>query len=399
MSNKPPRRSIPHLPALDGVRGLAILTVFCFHVAVYGWPGPAGVADGIVRRLMQGGWIGVDLFFALSGYLITGILVSTRDAPAYFRNFYVRRALRIFPLYYFALAAFALLAVKVAALHVSNDAAAVSNWTYTSNIYMALRGWDVQPTAMQPFWSLAVEEQFYLIWPVIVLFSDRRRLLWISIAGVIIAILVRIALLTNGNALAAYMLLPARMDSLLAGSIVGLTYGWTHADRSLARRMTPTGIAFIAGGAGLLLAFRLFAWHSLAMQALKSTLIALGCAAVLTLAIRAPEGALRARFFTSRPLRFLGRYSYSIYVFHAAVITGLAAIASISSFPTLLGSRLHAMVAFTLVSLGLTTLLALATWHLIEKHFLALKSRFDAKQSPARSPAADSELSGFASSP
>src|SRR5579862_7894518 len=142
-----------HYPALDGLRGVAILSVMVEHLAP--------------RLLAGGGWVGVDLFFVLSGFLITGVLLDGKDDPHRGRTFYVRRALRIFPLYYatLALITFGPLA-KALALGLSAQTLGWY-WIYGTNWQIAL-GMAHIGGPIAYFWSLAVEEQFYLIWPLII---------------------------------------------------------------------------------------------------------------------------------------------------------------------------------------------------------------------------------------
>ncbi|HEX6407837.1 MAG TPA: acyltransferase, partial [Gemmatimonadales bacterium] len=142
--SKPAARAsftIGHLPALDGLRGVAILLVMGYHI-LETFPGGPEVPD-LVTRLASVGWIGVDLFFVLSGFLITGILYDTKGSPGFFRNFYIRRVLRIFPLYYGFLALFCLILPALG----PNDAAIVElhracpwYWSYLANFYMAQHG-------------------------------------------------------------------------------------------------------------------------------------------------------------------------------------------------------------------------------------------------------------------
>ena len=166
-----PGRSRSHLPGLDGIRGLAILMVMFSHFIVVGKNldplSPFG-------RFLHSGYLGVDLFFVLSGFLITGILIDSKITPNYFRVFYMRRALRIFPLYYLLLAVSWLTVVFITPqdkpLLTGVDSMAWF-WLYASNIGMAVKGdWLNSPTwvGLGHFWSLAVEEQFYLVWPLLV---------------------------------------------------------------------------------------------------------------------------------------------------------------------------------------------------------------------------------------
>jgi len=169
--------SADHVPALDGLRGLAILLVLARHTANELQPGRG--LDVAVKRVLQVGWSGVDLFFVLSGFLITGILLDARGGRHYFRNFYMRRSLRIFPVYYGSLfVTFAVLPFFVATpLFAVLQRNQLWYWTYLVNVLSPLTGGTGTPYNTAHLWSLAVEEQFYLLWPAVVWVSGPRRLL------------------------------------------------------------------------------------------------------------------------------------------------------------------------------------------------------------------------------
>jgi len=150
------------MPALDGVRGLAIVLVMISHVVIGLRPG-GGFDTGVIE-VARSGWMGVDLFFVLSGFLITGILLDARNGPHYFRNFYIRRTLRIFPLYYgilvavFVITPFLVPDVRDQSWFSGVHENRIWFWTYTSNLLLAIDGtWEATPI-LGGFWSLAVEE-------------------------------------------------------------------------------------------------------------------------------------------------------------------------------------------------------------------------------------------------
>jgi len=193
------------LPVLDGVRGLAILMVMLHHFTPDHGAG--------ILSVLHLGWVGVDLFFVLSGFLITGILFDAKGSANYFQNFYARRGLRIFPLYYgiLLLILFALPLLQwLDVIHVPGlDQVRVWQpwlWLHSSNLLLAWKGqWmlDSGVIRMNHFWSLAVEEHFYLVWPVVVALFDRKSLMKIA-AGVIIAALsLRAAFLPSGSTVCA----------------------------------------------------------------------------------------------------------------------------------------------------------------------------------------------------
>jgi peptidoglycan/LPS O-acetylase OafA/YrhL len=163
------------LPALDGVRGLAVLGVMLFHFV--GIMPPSNWGARAIVHVVGFGAYGVELFFVLSGFLITGILCDTRNGPHFFRNFYMRRFLRIFPLYYGVLALVFFVAPQIPLLRgptldylVHHEAWA---WLYAVNIYIAKDG-DWSFSYLNHFWSLGVEEHFYFFWPAVVFVLARR---------------------------------------------------------------------------------------------------------------------------------------------------------------------------------------------------------------------------------
>ena len=217
-----------HIPALDGVRALAILLVMGVHTDVFFRSQPTA-GTRLVDAVMGFGWGGVDLFFVLSGFLITGILFDTRAAPGYYTSFYARRALRIFPLYYVALAVILLVLPILGAMWHHATPKLFEHqawlWTYTTNIGIALHGrWELAATGQTVlFWSLAVEEQFYLVWPFLVAALSPRALTRLAGAMVVGALLLRLGLVFWGDhVVAVYVSTLTRMDALAMGALVAL---------------------------------------------------------------------------------------------------------------------------------------------------------------------------------
>jgi peptidoglycan/LPS O-acetylase OafA/YrhL len=364
--------------ALDGIRGLAILLVLLFHFTVFGHMTADTLGERAYRGLMIAGWSGVDLFFVLSGFLITGILVDARDGEHYFRNFYARRFLRIFPLYYVALV---LLLWGVPALIpglASPGTGGDALWygAYVSNVRAATEGWS--NTLVDHFWSLAVEEQFYLAWPLVIFFARPGTVPLVCGALLLLAPALRTALVMHGADMAAYTLTPCRADALAAGGLVAC----------LVRSEVPR--ARIAKASGVVLAFAAVAlafvcvWrHGLhssdrVVSTLGYSLNAVMFAALVAATYVAPgDGALK-RAFGWRPLRVLGKYSYGIYVFHqpVAALIERAGI-EIGALPRVFGSHVPAGVAVLVAGGGLTFLVAFASWNLYEARLIKLKAYFE----------------------
>ena len=199
-----------YVPALDGVRGVAILLVILFHHTLMRQQTPLDRVYASIARL---GWSGVDLFFVLSGFLITGILCDAKGSPRSYRNFYVRRTLRIFPLYY----AFVFFTLTIApwlwpdtplaemARAEMRDTSEAWSWLYLSNILFALKEGFGHPN-LAVTWSLAIEEQFYLVWPLLVAGLGRHTLMWTCGGLMAVALAVRTGLvIADVDSTAAYV--------------------------------------------------------------------------------------------------------------------------------------------------------------------------------------------------
>jgi peptidoglycan/LPS O-acetylase OafA/YrhL len=213
------RDSGRHIPALDGLRGLAILLVILYHHTLMR---QETLFDRVYVNLARLGWSGVDLFFVLSGFLITGILYDSKGSPHYFRNFYVRRTLRIFPLYY-AVVFFSLIVLPRAwpawgltqlDRSAMEDRSQAWYWLYLQNFLFA-RDENLGHPALAVSWSLAIEEQFYLVWPVVVSLLSRRHLIWTCGALILTALSLRIWMVSAGvHPTTIYVLPFNRMDAL-----------------------------------------------------------------------------------------------------------------------------------------------------------------------------------------
>src|SRR5260221_3218564 len=214
------------IPALDGLRGVAILMVLLNHFVPNRNYAPSHVMTWL-SNAAQSGWAGVDLFFVLSGFLITGILIEAKVSPRYFRNFYMRRVLRIFPLYYGALV---LVFLLLPPLHVFDWSSfrtvwqnQLWNWSYCTNVGMWCadgRGFSSPQINLGHFWTLAIEEHFYLAWPALVITLPLRRLKSVCIAGVVLVPVARIVAVVALDASHLFFFqTPRRADSLMLGAL------------------------------------------------------------------------------------------------------------------------------------------------------------------------------------
>jgi len=368
-----------HIPALDAVRGIAILLVLIFHFTPYGlgMSSSSPLIDRLDFLISRTGWIGVDLFFVLSGFLITGILYDAKESNHYFRNFYVRRVLRIFPLYYGALIIFL---VVLPWLRPGNPAVqsmkrdAVWYWTYLSNVRIAHNGGDFG--AIGHFWSLAIEEQFYLIWPVVVLALRRRQLQACCLACVIGALFVRAGLNVAGNETAAFVLTPARIDALAVGAYLALSARGPAGLNPTSRWASPSA-AFLS--LVLLAIFVLrkgFVAQDLIVSTVGHTLLACLFGAILVLALTSARDSAVGGIFDSSFLSFFGRYSYALYVFHYPILFFKLGAIPLTIVPTIGGSQFLRQLVFLTMATGVSVSIALVSWHLYEKQFLKLRKFF-----------------------
>lgn len=344
---------------------------------------PNDSAERALYTIVQNGWVGVDLFFVLSGFLITGILLDTKGGDGYFRNFYARRALRIFPLYYGFL--FVWFVVAPAIFEISPDGPFGGGagtqlwfWTYLSNYLSVIDGASV-PHGLNHFWTLAIEEQFYLIWPAVVLLTSKKWLRIICLLMLPAGFLFRVWLMTTDYAhTGGYVLTPARMGTLAVGAWLAVALR----DSSTRKGIERAAPAVLIGSAILLVAINLpdvrMRGSDVAMQTIGFPLLAILCAALLAMAMntRNKRGSFQ-RFLRNRSLRFFGKYSYGMYVLHLPVVVAFEAVGlTIAVFPRTGATDVPAATLFTATALATTTLLAYASWHLYEKQFLRMKDRF-----------------------
>jgi peptidoglycan/LPS O-acetylase OafA/YrhL len=343
---------------LDAVRGLAVLLVLLHNTDVY----PALHLQMISRN----GWMGVDLFFVLSGFLITGILVDTKTSEGFFRNFYARRCLRIWPLYY---AALLFMFVIVPFLRPSEAqvvfAARSSPWwaypLFLQNFLVPV------PTAANGLlgvtWSLAIEEQFYLVWPLVVRFCSEAGLRNIAIAVICCSPVLRLFLSLHGVNI--YSNTVCRLDGLMAGALLALVL------RSLTFIPSKFVIhAWVAFLVSVPLALVIEFFHA---RWIGFSFVALASVSFVYLALFSTQRWLRA-LLTNRFLVFTGTISYGIYLLQKIPLDVAKA----------LHFEQHQFFALPATAAA-TYLLAIVSWYLLEKPFLKLKRIFQAPDNVSNS--------------
>lgn len=338
---------------LNGIRGFAFIMILLDH---------AGLTGYFL-------WSSLDLFFVLSGFLITGILLSQQKNDDYFKIFYARRFLRVFPAFYISLI------VGMLALRVVSQAQVLSIATFTANIYMPFVDLYKVPDsywALGPFWSLAVEEQFYLIWPLIVFRLDPKRLLWVCGLMIITAPILRglayqfLYLPKIANYDVVHMFTWNRMDLLAAGSAIAAC---RHLKLFEAQTLARFGVmlggvsAILLGLAVLTMPDFRFSGHSFFFSTIGFTMFGGLMTGVIMYLANSNSGPI-VRFFSFKPLAYAGTISYTMYLIHGTILSVLEHDFGIRGIWQL------AAVAFVI-----TFTLAAISWHLMELPIKNLKDR------------------------
>lgn len=387
-----PAQEAPRVPFLDGVRGLAILLVLLHH---------GNEVDEITRfdhwlmNFTQSAWTGVDLFFVLSGFLITGILLDTKKSGNYFKSFYARRSVRIFPLYYLTIFIYFYVFQPVFrpddadVLALKDDQ--IWFWTYLSNVQTAMHGTWPRAQHLMHLWSVSIEEQFYIVWPAVVLLMNRQRLKFVCLCCICASFSLRVILmLSHGGPVPTYVSTATRLDGLALGALIAAMIREPGEIDLLVRNIR------IAGSIGLAFILGMFVFHGgLNMNSIVDnpdsltpysfTVMTFGLLAValffswfLVMGLVAPPRSLLVRFLSSRVLRMFGKYSYCMYLWHMPVQFFLLGTVGVwpRKFPTLFGSQLPGQLVLYACLIGVTLVCAMISWQLFEKQFLKLKRFF-----------------------
>jgi len=361
------------MPELDTIRGIAVLLVLFFHGFGfrYGLEGLSGFPRLLVAATLPG-WIGVNLFFVLSGFLITGILLDTRTRPDFYRRFYIRRAFRILPLYY---AVLLLLAVATRSGLVNRQA----SWAFLglSFFYLSnVTGLLGVPMQYGVLWSLAVEEHFYLLWPGVVRWLSRRRVAIAAIGICVLCPCLRALYYFRGyNAGTGYTWLVA--DGLAMGALLAAVLRGPWGTRNGVRRWAVSAVAASLMIFGVGYPFGIFRASRFLGMTLRESALNLFFAGTVALALLV--GTSRWRAVVNRPgLQFFGEISYGVYLLHM-LIFDMAEHFLGTWFPGLspAGGRFGVMVLFFCVAAGLTVVIAYFSRWYFEEPFLLLKRRFE----------------------
>jgi peptidoglycan/LPS O-acetylase OafA/YrhL len=361
----PGRVDFKHFPVLDGLRGIAVLTVMCYHLEL--------IVPSI-HMLSKGGFLGVDLFFVLSGFLITSILLKEHDLTGSFSliNFYVRRTLRLVPALWFFLAAIYLAGNLILPPTQATLIYGQNNFLYSA-IYVM--NWHSAAGALtgnlNHIWSLAIEEQFYIIWSLLLFRAFRESLSRKQIAvgtTIIVAVLMiqRAIRAANGAPIEAlYYSTDTRIDAILIGCLASMIYCWKFIPLAFFR--TPSFERIALGSAVLACSIVLIFDHEdtalyFGFISLFSISVSI---AILWLVTR--ERTLVHKLLETPSLRWLGQVSYSLYLWHYV-------------FFEFAKSRFDNVPVQMIVGVSLSLAVAAFSFYLIERPLLNLKNILSANK-------------------
>jgi peptidoglycan/LPS O-acetylase OafA/YrhL len=367
--------SLKYHKELDGVRAIAVFMVIFFHFFFDLNLHP------LLNKIANFGRTGVSLFFVLSGFLITRILIATKESPNYFSSFYVRRSLRIFPLYYLFLTLIFIVLPLISGKPLPPFHLQVYNWTYLQNFALAFRWPNVSPRHL---WSLSVEEHFYLFWPVLIYLLSIRKILGASILIIVMAFVVEYFMIEHGYI--AYYFTFARIDELAMGAVLAVLEIKNKLINKNANKFLLISVILIIPTIAFMTIFTKI--NNSIIHTIKYSLLAFSFTSIIGYLLSLREASWVNRFLRFKPMLFSGKISYGLYIYHPLCIA-----ASWSVFP-----KMNLVLIF-LIAVGFTFFVASASYYLFELSFLKLKRYFEYKKEKAIQPEAGVILKQTASIP
>lgn len=373
-----------HILALDGIRGLAIILVLFahfvredFYLKHFPSLGP------IITKFSLMGLTGVSLFFVLSGFLITGILLNVREKEDYFKNFYARRTLRIFPLYYLILVF--VFAVLPLIIHFSVQSSFLKSnqiwlWTYFSNFPSVAGIWNRSDQyALGHFWSLSVEEHFYLLWPLIVYLTDINKLKMICKFVIVFSLIAGISstLLMNEFIIFKYLSWTTITFSgaLALGALIaihkkeyGVLIGLTKISQN---SLWIFGILFLVVG------FIPRRFNADLRGIMAHEISWFFYAALIIYILNLNSTKFIYKIFTNKVFLIFGKISYGIYVFHGILMPFFEKYINIELIANKMGSTILAILSYYIITMGSVFIISWFSWTFVESRVLKLKTHFE----------------------
>ncbi len=341
--------------SVDGLRGVTALMIVAGHFFSL----KGSLNSAVLQSVFDFFGTGVSLFFLLSGFFITRILLKSLGSESYFKNFYVRRALRIFPLYYFALAAYYIIPMffDIGFQYSTLFSKQAYYYFFLQNLAITF-SWGA--SGPHHFWSLAVQEHFYLFWPAIIYFfygATGRKLIYASAFLLFLPLLVRYFMLLRGYSINHFTL--TRLDQLVWGGLLAIL----ERNKVLTKKNLKYFVACIITGFALiiLIYIKLSPFY---IELFKHDVLGILYSGVIGYCVINENSGVITKIIKQKPLKYLGKISLGIYVWHVLIIF-------------LMRGHITGYSIFNfLILVGLTTLLASMSYYWLEKPFLQLKKRF-----------------------
>jgi peptidoglycan/LPS O-acetylase OafA/YrhL len=359
---KPENPNRQYYPVLDGIRGFAILLVVFYH------------NFGFINYFFFG-WLGVDLFFVLSGFLITDILLKTFGNKNYLRNFYTRRVLRIFPLYYLSLVIFLLILSRVRDIPIDLSYYTQHQWwlwTYLQNWLYIFKPTN-STNALHHFWSLAVEEQFYLLWPLAILILKKPKYLLILMGILLFLVMIfRFFIWTFRIEDLAYFNLYtfSRIDGICIGCMLSLIQ---RINPEFLKKFTPAIVLAMAAVNFIFYFFnRLYHFTFPYLAIVGYTTFAMLFALLINEAV-IQETRIINFIFNNRLLKFFGKISYGLYVFHWPIF--IMVNPYMQEWAGKYASAQYAQIISSVVATLIAIVISVLSFRYFESIFLNLKNR------------------------
>lgn len=347
--------------AIDGIRGLAVILILIWHFGNNALANNGSKLANYFKLITTYCWSGVDLFFVLSGFLLGGILLKNKNSPYYFKTFYFRRICRIFPLYFLVLTLIFLLILPNVESSSWSHETPIPNWTYFAfcqNIFMGLEA-TLGNKWLTHTWSLGLEEQFYIILPLIIYFLPKRALIGLLVICSLLAPYFRYQ---SNNWFEAFNFLHCRFDALFVGVLAAILIqsevfsNWLRKKGLLLLCLLFIGILVI-----LLMSANLISIYSY----LENSVFAITYALLIIIIAGGTSPQLN-KLFETKLLVKTGLISYCLYLVHQP-INGLLHHLIYSSSPMI---NTFEQLFITILSLSISVLISIASFNYFERHFL-----------------------------
>ncbi|PZU83117.1 MAG: hypothetical protein DI529_13205 [Chryseobacterium sp.] len=345
---------LKHYTELDGVRAIAVIMVMFYHF--FQDTNPSNEILVFLKKISLFGKTGVSLFFVLSGFLITRILLNTKENPNYFKSFYIRRILRIFPLYYFFLIIYYFVFPLLPERSFASFSEQIWYWIFMQNFALTFDWKSIGPSH---YWSLAVEEHFYLFWPLIVYYFPLKKIKWGILIICIISFLTRIILIRNNIEESQFTL--ARFDELAIGAFLAVL----ELENKLINNLKKFLTAFLILLIPLLYISTKNGNYSMFDSSIRYLILGMVYGSFIAFIVSADTKSWIKRILNNNFLRFTGKISFGLYVYHPICFIIIINYLKISNH-----------IFNFIFSFGLAYFISIFSYNLLEKRFLKLKNNF-----------------------